>query len=191
MTAPTPPKTERATRESVLREYRLYDPFTGEHGINGMAQALADAQNEITRLLRDKESLHAIFHDDLTAENDRLRALIDATGAHWLAVDNNIPWEGAIDSAMEAAMGEIRRLRALITAQGEPASTPAKPLYEGWAVVYNEVTSPRWVGDEPGAAMMRFDVNGGENGHAGFTYLEAKGLARCIPVQIVAKKEGE
>lgn len=51
----------------------------------------------------------------LTAENERLRKLISDTGDHWLALAavHPIPWEGAIDAAMEAACNEIKRLTAL------------------------------------------------------------------------------
>ena len=53
------------------------------------------------------------------AERDALRALIDKAGRHWLALDPGVPWEGAIDAAMEAACGEIQRLRTLVTQQRE------------------------------------------------------------------------
>ena len=51
----------------------------------------------------------------LTAENARLNTLINETGDHWLALQNDHPiiWEGAIDAAMKAACDEIRRLRGI------------------------------------------------------------------------------
>lgn len=46
--------------------------------------------------------------------------LIDATGKHWLescrVTHPPIPWEGAIDGAMEAACREIARLRGIVSA---------------------------------------------------------------------------
>jgi len=51
-----------------------------------------------------------VMDDKLRAENERLHGVIDATAKHWLSIEG-VPWEGAIDGAMEAAVGEIARLR--------------------------------------------------------------------------------
>ena len=52
----------------------------------------------------------------LEAENERLNGLILATADHWLALqcDHSVEWAGAIDTAMEAACDEIRRLSAAL-----------------------------------------------------------------------------
>lgn len=44
-------------------------------------------------------------------ELERLDALINEAAKHWLSLEPPVRWEGAIDSAMEAAVGEIQRLR--------------------------------------------------------------------------------
>ncbi len=51
----------------------------------------------------------------LADEVERLSQLIDCAGKHWLSLEPGIAWEGAIDSAMEAAVAEIRRLRRWAT----------------------------------------------------------------------------
>lgn len=59
----------------------------------------------------------ALSVDSKVAEKAaRLGKLLDDTADHWMQLvgsgtEDSIPWEGAIDSAMEAAVGEIRRLR--------------------------------------------------------------------------------
>lgn len=52
----------------------------------------------------------------LEAENERLNSLINDTANHWLRLqcDHPIVWEGAIDTAMEAACDEIRHLSAAL-----------------------------------------------------------------------------
>lgn len=49
--------------------------------------------------------------DALRAKLAEREKLIDATATAWLTIDG-IPWEGAIDAAMKAAVAEIVRLRA-------------------------------------------------------------------------------
>lgn len=52
----------------------------------------------------------------LEAEVERLNSLINATANHWLDLqrDHPVGWVGAIDTAMEAACDEIRRLSAAL-----------------------------------------------------------------------------
>ena len=47
------------------------------------------------------------------AENSRLHSVISKAASVWMNANLGIPWEGAIDAAMEAAIKEIRRLRAI------------------------------------------------------------------------------
>lgn len=47
----------------------------------------------------------------LRSETRRLKQLIDRTGQSWLALEPGLAWEGAIDSAMDAAVSAIRSLR--------------------------------------------------------------------------------
>lgn len=47
---------------------------------------------------------------EAAAEIERLRQLIDKTGTEWLAIEG-VPFDGAIDGAMKAAVAEIERLR--------------------------------------------------------------------------------
>ena len=51
--------------------------------------------------------------DKYEAEIVRLQKLIDDTATYWLLADLRIPWEGAIDQAMRAAVNEIIRLREI------------------------------------------------------------------------------
>jgi len=50
------------------------------------------------------------------AESRRLLSLIDDTAKAWLAGCEGIPWVGAIDAAMVAAVAEIRQLRTKLAA---------------------------------------------------------------------------
>lgn len=66
-----------------------------------------NVENINERLLRTERE-----RDEARAELAHLRAVIDATAKEWLKIDS-IPFEGAIDGAMRAAVGEIARLRAV------------------------------------------------------------------------------
>lgn len=50
--------------------------------------------------------------DALEPTREHLQKLVQRTAGHWLSLSltHPIPWEGAIDAAMEAACNEIRRL---------------------------------------------------------------------------------
>lgn len=58
----------------------------------------------------------AIVLESLEAEVERLNNLINETANHWLRLqcDHPVGWVGAIDTAMEAACDEIRRLSAAL-----------------------------------------------------------------------------
>ena len=86
---------------------------------------MSDATIEASKQLRHALSVHHLRTDDvdvLDTEIARLRALIDRAAKPWLALPHSgtcrtnwepgIAWEGAIDSAMEAAVAEIEQLRA-------------------------------------------------------------------------------
>jgi len=54
--------------------------------------------------------------DEMIAENARLNKLIADAAEHWLALQqkHQIPWEGAIDGAMQAACASIEALTAAL-----------------------------------------------------------------------------
>lgn len=56
-----------------------------------------------------------LVQSNLEAEIARLRKLIDDAASHWLGADLEIPFEGAIDGAMKAAINEIKSLRKQLT----------------------------------------------------------------------------
>lgn len=69
----------------------------------------------INEATREHDAAEAWWKEQLAvkdAEIARLLGMIDAAAKHWLELTNThrIPWEGAIDSAMEAACKEIARL---------------------------------------------------------------------------------
>ena len=59
-----------------------------------------------------------------------LMELIDRTAAHWLSIDG-IPWEGGIDAAMEAAVGEIERLREMMVMTDDRLENLARIIAAG------------------------------------------------------------
>jgi len=92
-----------------------------------------EAHRDRAQAAYDKLSLHGpvtswceMYGEDLLDSCTKLLAtiknrneLIDATARHWLescrVTSPPIPWEGAIDGAMEAACGEIARLRGVLS----------------------------------------------------------------------------
>lgn len=116
-------------------------------------KTLRELAAEIESLrLADKGSSHAKgcwrwrgHHHCAIEEVQHLRSIIDAAARPWTALDPGIPWEGGIDKAMEAACGEIERLRArVVEADREPDQiiepsidfTKIPPGHEGEWVVF-------------------------------------------------------
>lgn len=88
-------------------------------------------------------AFHVGRYDALKAEEQRLLALIAAASQPWLELvnDHNIPWEGGIDSAMQAACGKIRELLASRAGQTRPTS------HKGVEYLHGESVRPwRWNG---------------------------------------------
>jgi chromosome segregation ATPase len=79
--------------------------------IESLKSQLAAANEELAKFIHFGDQLTA-ERDNLRAEVERLKALIDKTGDYWLSLSPGIPWEGAIDEAMKAGVAEIIRLRA-------------------------------------------------------------------------------
>lgn len=88
-------------------------------------------------------AFHVGRYDALKAEEQRLLALIAAASQPWLELvnDHSIPWEGGIDSAMQAACGKIRELLASRAGQTRPKS------HKGVEYLHGESVRPwRWNG---------------------------------------------
>lgn len=97
-------------------------------------------------MIREHDALVAFLvgrYDALKAEEQRLLSLIAAASQPWLELANehNIPWEGGIDSAMQAACGKIRELLATRARQTRPKS------HKGVEYLHGESGLPwRWNG---------------------------------------------
>ncbi len=77
--------------------------------IRSQGEALDAHEEEIENLSSDLLEVWTALTVEVE-DCERLNTLIEAAGKHWLSIEG-IPWEGAIDEAMEAAVGEIQRLR--------------------------------------------------------------------------------
>ena len=96
------------------------EPCTHERAVDDMQEMLDGATSERDEA-RAGERVQADRADANYKEIERLRALIDNAGRPWIALEPGIPWEGAIDSAMEAACEEIERLRGALAETQEIA----------------------------------------------------------------------
>lgn len=81
------------------------------------------------------------------AEIERLRKLIDDAGKPWILLDPGVPWEGAIDAAMAAACGEIKRLRALVEQRGYAMSMARQRIAEWHDLIESEADLDDSAGD--------------------------------------------
>lgn len=72
--------------------------------------------------------------DRLEPTREHLQRLVQRTAAHWLdlSITHPIPWEGAIDAAMEAACNEIRRLSPTLKAPAVTSNWNTSRVCNGW-----------------------------------------------------------
>ena len=82
-----------------------------EDAARRFARQIIELKAELAEARASLESLHEECDRQLAVEIDRLQALIALTAEAWLSLDPGVPWEGAIDAAMRAAVAEIDRLR--------------------------------------------------------------------------------
>jgi hypothetical protein len=179
------PQNAPATRESVLREFFDEDslPVWTDSGGAAMAKSLADARNEVTSLESEIEHTHRVA-SMIEVGLRREIGLLQAENASQRAYNNTLMDDTV---ALRETREENERLRALVASQGEPAAVT--PLWEGWGVVDRDGTTERpYLGQSREGAIRCYDH---EQGHALFAQYEPAGLARCIPVQIVAKQVSE
>ena len=122
----------------------------------------AELQKHYDGLLHMQMTLWADCIEALSAENERLNTLINETGVHWLALQNDHPiiWEGAIDAAMKAACDEIRLLREALERIGDELSTCAADDCENGVSSLNERAASSYLKEYPHtAAAIKFAID--------------------------------
>lgn len=86
-----------------------------------LAKCIHDAaESELTRRVAEATADKDRRIAELEAECERLNILIQATAEAWLSLEPGVAWEGAIDAAMKAGVGEIQKLRQQLAEATRP-----------------------------------------------------------------------